>query len=265
MIEKRSGKREKDTSWIARKTSISGRFACACGVTRGVVLFCLGFIALAITHLLPYTYVSGGIAFDCFITLILVAAGMILKACLSVPSPAQIDQRKLTHLRFLIEALGRVGHPVGIASLVKTSAHSSLQDVTTTALSRITAGLRAGDYGTLPPQAVPALCNGLITASPKTVPVILQALTIVGDGRAIEKVEYLARMDLRSEIREAATLLLPILLQRDRESHTSSVLLRASHAPLESGQTLLRATQEQPTADPSQLLRMATPADSDRP
>jgi len=53
-----------------------------------------------------------------------------------------------------------------------------------------------------------------------------------------------------------------VLQERGRKSRVSSVLLRASHAPEESGHTLLRAAWERPNTDPTQLLR-ATLANGD--
>ncbi|MCW3097048.1 MAG: hypothetical protein JWL77_2666 [Chthonomonadaceae bacterium] len=181
----------------------------------------------------------------------------------SLPLSLKIDRCKLAQLTSAVEALGELGQPACIASLAKATVHSP--QAAASALTRVMAGLQSDDLGALPGQTVPALCSVLTATSPETALVILQALTLIGDRRAIRNVESLSRNHFRPEVREAATKLLPILRQRDLEHQSSSHLLRASNALPDSGQTLLRATQEQPTADPSQLLRMATPADSDRP
>jgi len=185
----------------------------------------------------------------------------ILTAGISFPpllaSLLDVEARRLKKLGPVVEALGDLGQPAATAPLATASTHRALQDVATSALKKVTLKLRPDDYGTLPLPAIPALCNALTTTSPKAVPIILQALAVIGDGRAVEKVAYLASTDIRSEVRAAAAELLPILQERDRNSRVSSMLLRASQAPEESGQTLLRPSWEQPTTDPSQLLRAA--------
>jgi len=93
---------------------------------------------------------------------------------------------------------------------------------------------------TLSPQTVPALSHALTVAPHETEPVILQALAMIGDERAIPAVEQLLKRATHPEIRAAATGLLSILQQRARDNQAFSLLLRASNAPADAGQTLLR-------------------------
>lgn len=92
----------------------------------------------------------------------------------------------------------------------------------------------------LPGNTVPALCQALSCADYTTTLVILRALYVIGDGRAIKTVE---RIQLRPPGPEAgveATKLLNVLRQRDIESPTSSQLLRASRIVGHGEQELLR-------------------------
>jgi len=92
--------------------------------------------------------------------------------------------------------------------------------------------------------------------------VILYALRVVGDGRAIRAVEQVANGGFHwspsPEIEEAAKQMLPILQQRAVESQASSQLLRAGSATGEGEHTLLRAAYAVSTTSPSELLRAVT-------
>jgi hypothetical protein len=184
----------------------------------------------------------------------------------SLPVSLWIDHRRLKQLATAVEALGELGQPASIASLAKAAVHSPLRDAASSALNKVTSALRPEDLGARPGQPVPALCGVVTATAPETVLTALQALTLIGDGRAISTVEFLSVNAFRPDVRDAALRLLPILRQRDFEHQSSSLLLRASDVPPDSGQTLLRPVREQPTTtDPAQLLRMATPAENEHP
>jgi len=199
--------------------------------------------------------------FYLFSSLLVFAALLtVVGAVISIPLSVWLDHCKLRQFVPIVDALGEVGQPESTASLAKALVHKSLSEAASSALARVTARLRSEDYGTLPLETVPALCGAVYEVSSQTVLVILQALRMIGDGRAVRTVTYLSKFGLYAEIREAATDLLPILQQRERDSQAVSMLLRASQAPAEGKQTLLRAVWEEPRVDSSQLLR-ATLAD----
>jgi len=173
------------------------------------------------------------------------------------------EGRNLDQFHPVLEALGTVGQPDSIVSLLAASRNMTLGETATAALLKVISRLTPDDYGTLSLQAVPTLCRALTNRTPsQTLLMILEVLTVIGDGRAISAVEDLAMRSVDTEVHEAAAQLLPILQQRHLDSQASSLLLRASHVPSENEQTLLRATTEQPS-DPSQLLRMASPEGSE--
>lgn len=236
---------------------------------RGMVssfVLCLTYVVLGLCRLLPnymrFDSSYSPIVSICLVTLTLSVAGAILGCCDTVSFSSLIDRFRLRHMRPAVEALGQLGHPASLATIGTAATFDPLQDVAATALMQVTAGLRPEHYGALPQPSVPALCTALTAAAPETVPVLLQALAVIGDGRAIKPVENLAATDIRLDVRATATQLLPILHQRDQESKAASLLLRASASP-EASQTLLRAVREQSTTDPTQLLR-ATTASQDR-
>jgi len=192
---------------------------------------------------------------------------LILLGSLSICLPIYLatEGRNLDQFQTVLEALGTVGQPDSIVSLLAASQNMTLGEAATSALLNVLSRLTPDDYGTLPLQAVPTLCRALTNRTPpQTLLIILEVLSVIGDGRAISAVEDLAMRAVDTDVYEAAAKLLPILQQRHLDSQASSLLLRASHLPSDSGQTLLRATNEQPS-DPSQLLRMAPPEGSEDP
>jgi len=183
----------------------------------------------------------------------------VMGVLISLPLSLWIDGQNLRQFCPVIEALGHVGQPRSLAPLAKAAVHLSLNDraVITAALTNVTGRLRPDDYGTLPPETVTALSHALTVAPLETEPVILQALTMIGDERAIPAVEHLLQRATRPDLLEAALKLLPILQQRGRDNQAYSMLLRPGSAPADTGQILLRPSWEHPTTDPSQLLRVA--------
>lgn len=170
---------------------------------------------------------------------------------------------KLRALRPAIAALGKVGRADSLAILCRAGQRGTLRDAVTAALADVTARLTPADYATLSLKTMSALCQALTGISPPVTRVILRTLTVVGDGRAVRAVKYLAQSAVHPDIRESAARLLPLLQQRAQESKASAQLLRASGAPEESGRTLLRAARELDTTDSAQLLRLAASPGSD--
>jgi hypothetical protein len=154
-----------------------------------------------------------------------------------------------------------------MATVAAAYAFDPLRELAASALSRIAAMLRPEDYGSLPNRTVPGLCYALAKAEfplgggkpdPQTVMVVLQALGVIGDGRAIKAVERIAKVSHIIEAREAATRLLPILHQRAAESQASGQLLRPSSAAADAQEVLLRAAAGSAETDSSEVLVRAT-------
>lgn len=191
------------------------------------------------------------------VALIPAALATVMTAMITVPTSLYIDNATLRRFLPFVAALGQVGQPVAILSVVTVYSHADLRAEAASALQYITARLRPEDYGTLPARTVPALCEMLPATSPQTALVILKALFFIGDGRAFRSVETHAQRTRNQEIRETAEQLLPLLYQRALESQAMTQLLRASSIPQENGQNLLRAVRDQAGTDPAQLLRIA--------
>jgi hypothetical protein len=189
----------------------------------------------------------------------------MLASPISAPLALSMNRRVLGRLRPEIDALGHLGQPASIVSIASAYLHAPLRTVAASALARVTAQLRSEDYGALPSQSVRALCRALMKADPQTTLVILQALSIVGDGRAIRAVERIANTTQIPEVREAATDLLPILHQRAAESQAAGLLLRPSNATGAGGEVLLRAASGDAEADAPELLVRAADRPGDGP
>jgi hypothetical protein len=163
----------------------------------------------------------------------------------------------------VIGALGNLGQPASLPTIADAYMHDPLRIVAAAAVAKVTARLRPEDYGTLPSRTVPALCRILPKADSQTALVILRALTIIGDERAIRAVGSLAGTTQSREIREAAANVLAILQQRAAESQASSVLLRSSSASADEKRALLRAATLGACADPPELMVRASQGPGD--
>lgn len=162
---------------------------------------------------------------------------------------------RLSRVRWIIEAMGDLAQPEVIGPIAIAQMFDPLRDAAAAALKEITANLRPEHYGALSFQTVPALCRALEFANRDIALVILKALTLIGDGRAIKAVERLAQNPRTAEISNAAEQLLPILRQRELESKSSSQLLRASTASVDGKQELLRGVVAIREDDPAVLVR----------
>jgi hypothetical protein len=206
---------------------------------------------------------------------ILTVVGYIVTLPLSV----WVDNRSLRRSRRVIECLGQLGEAGSTATIATAYMHDPLRPAAASALARVAARLRPEDLGAVPGPSVPALCSALAKADARTTLAILQALTVIGDGRAVHAVEHLAnwRADavvgggsavtalehmvnglLTPDVRDAATRLLPILQQRAEESQAASQLLRPSMASGDGEKVLLRAAAAGAAADAPDVLVRAS-------
>src|SRR5579871_5772358 len=83
---------------------------------------------------------------------------------------------------------------------------------------------------------------------------VLDALSKVGDGRAVTSVERVAAHGRTAPLREAAQRVLPILQERRQRERDAARLLRAADAPHMPDDVLLRPAQSTGRIDPELLL-----------
>lgn len=162
---------------------------------------------------------------------------------------------KLIQARVTLEALSKLADPASLGTSVNATKHAAVRDAATAALARITANLRPEHYGAVPNDTVPSLCKALDWANPDASQIILNALAVIGDGRAIQMVERIVQNPATPEIGTAAFELLPILRQREMESKAPTQLLRAGSRPYDKESELLRAAVCTKADEPELLLR----------
>jgi hypothetical protein len=123
------------------------------------------------------------------------------------------------------------------------------------ALPSILAALTPEHYGRLPIEAMPKLCRTLYHPDDSLVMRVLEALEIVGDGRAVTDVERMVTRGRTPQLRTEAARILPVLKERQSRENAPFVLLRASAAPAETPDILLRPALNAPATEPQELLR----------
>jgi len=172
------------------------------------------------------------------------------------------DINRRARTRQIIEILGKLGDPSSLGVVADAMQQEELRNSAAPAFVAIAANLRPEHYGTLPSQTVPSLCNAMPYAFKMPVFEILHALEVIGDGRAIEPVQNLINNTPTQQIKLAAVELLPILLERDRQTQAATQLLRAASAPPAGNEELLRAVSTMPEVSADLLLRATSEPDS---
>lgn len=162
---------------------------------------------------------------------------------------------RLRQTRLLIASICDLGHPNGIEALAGAIRQKYVSEIASFAMAGLVARLKPEHYSTAPANTVPSLCEALPKADVETTLVILRALGIIGDGRAIKDVERLSENSPTPEISQAASELLPILLQREFDRNMQAQLLRASQEGPDERHDLLRAAAGGSEEDPELLLR----------
>jgi hypothetical protein len=170
---------------------------------------------------------------------------------------------KLIQSRLILNALGELQQPASLGTIAAAMKRAAVRDAAASALVKVTASLQSQHYGSLPSPTVPALCEAISVADPKTIIVILQALSIIGDGRAIKDVERLALKSPTPEIGRAASDLLPILYQRALENKSATQLLRSSGASQNGELELLRGVIGRIDNAPEVLVRATVASENE--
>lgn len=93
------------------------------------------------------------------------------------------------------------------------------------------------------------------SSDPRVILPVLRAMEFVGTGNAASAVTRLQSKGLTPEIRAEAVRIAPILQERWHQERVSSTLLRASHAPVQPQQELLRPASASQATPANELLR----------
>ena len=157
----------------------------------------------------------------------------------------------------MLDLLRQFGQPSCLGTLARAYGHYPSSYEAGVALEHVVERLRPEDYGTLPAETVPAICKTFTKADQTTASALINALGVIGDGRAIKAVERLMQNAESDGVRSAASLLLPILQQRAADSRSATQLLRPSSAQQAGQESLLRVAEASSLASANELLRVA--------
>ena len=203
-------------------------------------------------------------------------AGSILGAILSplfLPLWLAVDNSRSDRVRAAAAtALGRLRQPetVGALALGNVEGNARIRRASAHALMLVLPTLTPEYYGQLEADAVPNMIRALEQQEAEEDPfpeermldlALMEALGKVGDGRAVRIVQILAEEGMTSEIREAATHLLPTLLERQRQEQNQKMLLRGASMPSTLPTHLLRPASNRVSEPPEVLLRPTAESD----
>lgn len=166
-----------------------------------------------------------------------------------------------------IESLGLIGSAecaeAVVAAMYETMYarervfQGSVRQAAALALPRVLASLTPDCYLRMSARFVPNLCHLLNHVKEPLQRDILNALGRMGDGRAVFAVQrFIAKTDSKP-LRKTAESVLPILERRQIQETAHSTLLRASAAPDDAPNVLLRPAYGGYEDPPQQLLRPA--------
>ena len=185
----------------------------------------------------------------------------LLMSIILVPAHLTLDDRRISDSRSVaIAALSRLHNPFSVTVFVEAALDQDKQVQTSAskALQETLPLLTEEQYGNHDRDLVPLLCRLLRPASEKWHLLVVTALAMVGDGRAIEPLERLER-HCSTEVRMAISETLPVLYERRKREQDSQRLLRASQ-PSDGG-VLLRPLEGQSEIETAALLRAADPTE----
>lgn len=189
-----------------------------------------------------------------------------------LPFSLTLDAARTNFVRATaVTALGRLRVPETIGALAEalTDNNGRVRDAAEAALQAVLPTLTPAHYGQLGPEAVPSLCralNYLYSISPYSnsqeavhrealLRALLEALGKVGDGRAVVLVEFLALQTEFPRVRDTASSVLPLLLERKEQENAREMLLRAASMPNPPSAELLRPASAHSETPSQELLR----------
>jgi hypothetical protein len=123
------------------------------------------------------------------------------------------------------------------------------------AIPYVASALTPEHYGTLTKRTILVLCGFLNRASEPDALMLIHGLKAAGTGDALEQIAITVKNGRTSAIRTAAEEVLPILIARNRNEQAPERLLRASSAPSEADDMLLRPLAAAQSHEPELLLR----------
>jgi len=161
-----------------------------------------------------------------------------------------------------LDTLGGLGEVSAIPAVAEYASKGtvqvgkySLRNRARASLLKLYPHLTPKHLGTFPAQTVPNLCNALSRGDSAFLLQTLHVLELIGDVRAVPALKQLAEKHESVEVRETAQRLIYILEAREEGTVQKMSLLRASHAPKEASEHLLRPAHGKPETDVSELLR----------
>jgi hypothetical protein len=177
------------------------------------------------------------------------------------------DKLRITSAKML----GSLQSPFTITDLAGalSDKNAALRSAASDALLSSLPSITPKYYNALPFSTVPNLCSALEIADQRLALAILQALKLIGDGRAIRAVTSVMRTGRDSILFKVAEETLAAIKEREAANREPQRLLRPSEAPM----TLLRPAKTpleslprllQPSAhvDPDKMLRPASVEDT---
>lgn len=182
-----------------------------------------------------------------------------------------LDDRPLNRLRAIalrtcarqgwIEALrATTGALFDGAGLKQTLGCQEVREAAEESLPLLLAALGQEHYGKVSAETMACLCKALYHENDALVMHILEALEKAGDGQAVAPVERMVKRGRTPELRAAAERILPILQERQQQENAPKMLLRASSAPAETPDVLLRPAMHTEETEPETLLRASAEA-----
>lgn len=193
--------------------------------------------------------------------LILTGGLSLLLAPFTGPVSLGIDAWRMARLRPAVTALGYLRSPESVSILARAVANSSLRSAASPALLQALSTVTPDHYGQLSSQTVPDLCKALDYSDMLLTEAILQALSRIGDSRAIKPVQRLGNNGVK-----LARDILPVLLARQAQENQSAMLLRAASAGQTPAEHLLRPAHDtSPQERPDELLRASQSAEDTFP
>lgn len=163
-------------------------------------------------------------------------------------------------------ALGRIGSTHSIPTLARAAldGNTSVRHAAVPALQACLTNLTPAYPGEMEADVIPNLCRLLERAreqlthnsarASELALSILDALTIIGDGRAASTVRNLINTGWTAPVNRAAKDLLPLLLARQQQETDQRVLLRGAATPCDTPQTLLRPIETDGSEDQQHTL-----------
>ncbi len=184
-----------------------------------------------------------------------------------LPLSIAYDRKRSNRVRSAAAiALGKIRSPESLGVLARSAADRSrpVRMAAQAALRQVLPMVTRAHYGQLGSETVSCLCKVLQDTDEPLVLAVMDALRLIGDGNAISTVSRLTAHGRTENVRQAATLLLPILQERREEENASKMLLRASQASQYSPALLLRPTSGPSETDERELLRSGSASEETR-